>query len=88
VKKGVLDEFVEDFIDYNSLEFLRLHDKSLAFIQKKTTQVMGPLLKIWSVIDGAREGQEENDNFSVMDMLKKVEQVVVLVGQANATCLY
>jgi hypothetical protein len=49
---------------------------------------MGPLVKIWSAIDGARKGQEENDNFSVMDMLKLVEQVVVLVGQANATCLY
>ncbi|XP_055998702.1 uncharacterized protein LOC130047476 [Ostrea edulis] len=80
-----VDEFVEDFIDYNSMKFLKLHDKSLAFIQKKITQVMGPLVKVWSAIDGARKGQEENDNFSVMDMLKLVEQVV---GQANATCLY
>ena len=70
------------------MKFLKLHDKSLAFIQKKITQVMGPLVKIWSAIDGARKGQEENDKFSVMDMLKLVEQVVVLVGQANATCLY
>nr|XP_022313740.1 uncharacterized protein LOC111118515 [Crassostrea virginica] len=83
-----VDEFVEDFIDYNSMKFLKLHDKSLAFIQKKITQIMGPLVKVWSAIDGARKGQEENNEFSIMDMLKLVEQVVVLVGQANATCLY
>lgn len=30
-----VEEFVEDFIDYNVMKFLHLHDKSLAFIQKK-----------------------------------------------------
>ena len=49
---------------------------------------MGPLVKVWSAIDETRKGQEENNEFSILDMLKLVEKVVVLVGQANATCLY
>ena len=30
-----VDEFVEDFIDYNSMKFLKLHDKSLALSKRK-----------------------------------------------------
>lgn len=48
---------------------------------------MGPLVKVWLAIDGARKGQEESNEFSVMDTLKFVEQVVIYVGQANACCL-
>ena len=83
-----VDEFVEDFIDYNSMKFLKLHDKSLAFIQKKSTQIMGPLVKVWSVIEEAWKGQEENNEFSIMDMLKLEARVVLLVGQTNTTCLH
>ena len=63
-----VDEF-EDFIEYNSMIFLKLHDKSLAFIQKKITQIKRHLVKVWSAIDGARKEQEENNEFSIMDML-------------------
>lgn len=83
-----VDDFVEDFIDFNAMKFLKMQDKSLTFIQKKIAQIMGPLAKIWQAVDGARKGQEENSEFTVLDMLKLVEQTVVLVGQANATCLY
>ena len=82
------DDFIEDLVDYNWLKFLKLQDKSLTFIQKKMTQIMGPLAKIWMAIDGARKWQEQNNDFTVIDMLKLVEQTVILVGQANATCLY
>lgn len=83
-----VDDFVEDFIDFNALNLLKMQNKSLTFIQKKIAQIMGPLAKIWQAVDGARKGQEENSEFTVLDMLKLVEQTVVLVGQANATCLY
>jgi hypothetical protein len=83
-----VDEFVEDFVHYNSMKFLKMQDKSMAFIQNKIGQIMGPLAKMWQATDGARKGQEENAKFSVLDMLKLLEQTVVLVGQANATCLY
>ena len=36
---------------------------------------MGPLVKVWSAIDGARKGQEENNVFSIMDVLKLVEEM-------------
>ncbi|XP_034301275.2 uncharacterized protein [Magallana gigas] len=83
-----VDDFEEDFIAFNAMKFLKMQDKSLTFIQKKIAQIMGPLAKIWQAVDGARKGQEENSEFTVLDMLKLVEQTVVLVGQANATCLY
>ena len=35
-----------------------MQDKSLAFIQKKIAQIMGPLAKMWQATDGARKGQE------------------------------
>jgi hypothetical protein len=83
-----VDDFVEDFFYYNSMKFLKMQDKSLAFIQKKIGQIMEPLAKMWQATDGARKGQEENAEFSVLDMLKLIEQTVVIVSQANATCLY
>lgn len=49
---------------------------------------MEPLAIIWQVVVGAREGQEENFEFTVLDMLKLIEQTKVLVGQDNSTCLY
>lgn len=49
---------------------------------------MGPLAKIWQIVGGARKGQEENLEFTVLDMLKLIEQTDVLVGQENSTCLY
>lgn len=49
---------------------------------------MGPLAKNWQIVGGARKGPEENLEFTVLDMLKLIEQTDVLVGQENSTCLY
>ena len=61
------------------MKFLKLHDKSEAFIhyQKNITQKMGPLVSNgWGQESTGGWGGNE---FSIMDMLKLVEQVVVLV---------
>jgi hypothetical protein len=55
--------------------------KAEFLFELEIAHVIGPLVKIWSAIDGARKGQEKNDNFSVMDMLKLVEQVNIEVEQ-------
>lgn len=82
-----VDYFVEDSIDFDAMKFLKMQDESPAFIQKKIAQIMGPLAEIWQTVDGKQKGQEKNSEFIVLNTLKLIEQTVVLVGQANATCL-
>lgn len=36
------NDFVEDFIDFNAMKFLKMQNKSLTFIQKKIPQIIRP----------------------------------------------
>lgn len=83
-----VDEFVKDFIDFNAMTFLKMQDKSLAFIQKKIAQITGPLVKIWQAVDGARKGQEENSVFTVLKHAETGRTNNCFIRSSNATCLH
>lgn len=64
------------------MKFLKMQDKSLTFIQKKIDQIMGPLASIWKAVYRARRFGVHSSRHL------ETGRTVVLVGQANATCLY
>lgn len=83
-----IDEFIEDLIgNRKAWRFMKLHDNSLKFIQKKVALIMGPLFKMWQEIDGANHGKETSE-MSITDVLNLIERTVLLVGQVNVACLY
>jgi Rps23 Pro-64 3,4-dihydroxylase Tpa1-like proline 4-hydroxylase len=46
------DDYIEDMVnDPNAMIFLRIQDHSIMHIQKKLSQVMGSLSKLWSEVD-------------------------------------
>lgn len=66
-----IDDYIEDLVaDHKSMKFLKMHDSSLKFVQKRVAQCMGPVSRIWEELDKAHEGHT-----STMD----IEDVVKLL---------
>lgn len=68
-----------------------LADKDLETLQSKIRDVMGPLSRIWTIMDEA--SNKENDDrgekeSSLDDLLRLLEKSVMLLGQANNKVVY
>ena len=47
---------LEDLVaNHESMKFLKMHDSSSKFVQKRVSQFMGPLSRIWDDMDKAHE---------------------------------
>ena len=44
---------------------------------------MGPLSKLWNILDGAKGAEEDAVQISINDLLHYVEQTVLLLGQSS-----
>ena len=49
---------------------------------------MGPLSKIWATVESAKNSQDEQVEVSLGDMLRYLDQTVVLLGQAYNNISY
>ena len=85
-----LDEFVEELVsDKKAIMYTKIHDGSIKFIQKRIGQVMGPLTKIWKVVDeGVNGNADAQPSMGIDELLKLIEMTILLLGQANVACLY
>ena len=63
-------------------------EKVLEKLQCKTVGVMGPLSKLWNILEGAKGVEEDAVQISIIDLHHYVEQTVLLLRQScNAiTC--
>ena len=52
-------------------------------LQRKTVDVMGPLSKLWNILEGAKGAEEDAVQISISDLLHYVEQTVLLLGQSS-----
>ena len=52
-------------------------------LQRKTVDVMGPLSKLWNILEGAKGAEEDAMQISISDLLHYVEQTVLLLGQSS-----
>ena len=58
-------------------------------LQNKTRDVMGPLAKLWKILEDAKQAEDEAVQTSVNELLFYVEQIILLLGQSsNAKTFY
>ena len=68
-----------------------LADKDLETVQSKIRDVLGPICRLWTIIEKAAtqensEGKE--DQVSLADIIRLIEKSVMLLGQANNKIAY
>lgn len=82
-----IDDYIEDLVaDHKSMKFLKMHDSSLKFVQKRVAQCMGPVSRIWEELDKAHEGH--TSTMDIEDVVKLLEKTILMIGQVNVACLY
>ena len=57
-------------------------------LQRKTVDVMGPLSKLWNVLEGVKGAEEDAVQISINDLHYYVEQTVLLLIQSSNTITY
>ena len=57
-------------------------------LQQKTADVMDSLSKLWNILEGAKEAEEDAVQISINDLLYYVEQTVLLLGQSSNAITY
>ena len=57
-------------------------------LQWKTVYVVGPLLKLWNILAGAKGWEDKAVQISINDLLHYVEQIPLLLGQSNNKITY
>ena len=64
-------------------------DGTFENIQDKVTDIMGPLSKLWVMIENANSEKDENAPVVQMDtILELLEKTLVLIGQCSNTITY
>ena len=63
-------------------------DKVLEKIQVKVRDIMGPLCRLWNIVEKASNSSEQLVNASLDDMQKFIKQTVLMVGQSSNTVTY
>ena len=49
---------------------------------------MGPLAKLWKVLEDAKQAEDEPVHISVNELLFHVEQIILLLGQSSNAITY
>ena len=57
-------------------------------LQRKTVDVMGPLSKLWNILEGAKVAEEDAVQISINELLHYVEQTVLLLGQSSNAIIF
>nr|XP_034313074.1 uncharacterized protein LOC117684547 [Crassostrea gigas] len=75
-----IDDYIEDLVaDHKSMKFLKMHDSSLKFVQKRVAHCMGPVSRIWE--DKAHKGH--TSTMDIEDVVKLLEKTILMIGQVN-----
>ena len=66
-------------------------DKDLETVQSKIRDVLGPICRLWAIIEKAatqKNSEEREDQASLEDIIRLIEKFVMLLGQANSKVAY
>ena len=78
-----MDEFMRDLIFEKRAGSLEVAaDSNLVKLQQKLLDVMGPLSKVWTIVEKARHSRFEQVEASLPEILINLDQTVMLLGQA------
>jgi len=88
VKSPVLDGFIKSLMEDNYKSYQVNNDKTLGRIQSRIMNSMGPLTKLWSLIDEALTSNLEKVEVTMEDINEYVEQTITMLGQAYNNISY
>ena len=54
-------------------------------LQRKTVDVMGPLSKLWNILEGVKRAEEDAVQISINDLTYYFDQTLLLLGQSSNT---
>ena len=77
-----MNDFMRELLLEKRNHFEITSDTNLVKLQQRLLDVMGPLSKIWTTVESAKNSQDEHAEVSLGDMLRYLDQTVVLLGQA------
>ena len=86
VKK--LDDFLKDLLKEKKKTNGQNLENIFEKLQNKTRDVMGPLTKLWKILEDAKQAEDEAVQISVNELLFYVEQIVLLLGQSSNAITY
>ena len=83
-----LDDFLRDILKEKRKTNEQNIENVLEKPQRKTVDVMGPLSKLWNILERAKGAEEDAVQISINDLLHYVEQTVLLLGQNSNAITY
>ena len=84
----VLDDYIKESLKDRNQKSTLFLDNIYERLQKKNSEVMGPLSKVWWAIDQAKSSKDDNVLMPVSDLLLYLEQSVLLIGQQSNLITY
>ena len=83
-----LDKFMSHLLKENNQTSVCTLERTLEKIQKKNTDLMGPLTKLWHAFQMATTSPDDEVDITIEDLLNLVQQTALLVRQPNNTISY
>lgn len=85
-----LDDFVRSILKEKRKTGTEVinQDNVLEKVQTKIRGIMGPLSRVWKIVEEARESSDRKVTISLDELQSFVEQTVIMVGQSSNTVSY
>ena len=85
-----LDDFVRSILKEKRKTGTEVinQDNVLEKVQTKIREIMGPLSRVWKIVEEARESSDRKVTISLDELQSFVEQTVIMVGQSSNTASY
>lgn len=87
-KPATLDNYLKSILEERHKPYVVTEDKASSKIQQKLTDVMGPLSRVWSVIQKGLTSENGLIEQSMEELNGLIEQSILLLGQANNSITY
>ena len=82
-----MDEYVHDIFKNTKKPLGTVIDANYKKLQEFTSNVMGPLSKLWAILDNLRKG-DDDEQLDLHQCLRLMEQTVTLLGQVQVALAY
>ena len=83
-----IDEYIPEIFQARRADYGKAVDENWAKVQSRVIDVMGPLSKLWAILDNIRENEDLADDLDLFELLDLVEKIITLLGQANVSLLH
>ena len=90
-KAQVLDNYIKELLTENKLALKSTHEKSFKAVQEKVLHILGPLSRVWLIMENEKLSSSGCGDTEVQEMTpisSLFEQKMLLIGQAFYSVTY